>query len=89
MAYPPPFESAPASLQIVTDRPGANPRDVAELFDWLDVENLRYREFQLPDELSTPNLRPSHISSGFEAPRRIVEPTEMRPMLVERATGSR
>ena len=89
MACPPPFESTPASLQIVTDRPVANPHDVAELFDWLDVENLRYREFQLPDDPSTPNLRPSHISPGYEAPRRIVEPTEMRPVLVERATGSR
>lgn len=89
MACPPPFESTPASFQIVTGRPVANPRDVAELFDWLDVENLRYREFQLPDDLSTPNLRPSQISQGYEAPRRIAEPTEMRPLLVQRPTGSR
>lgn len=31
--------------------PTGNPRDVAELFQSLRVEHLRYREFQLPPEL--------------------------------------
>ncbi len=36
---PPPFEPMP-------ETPAANPRDVAALFGLLDIEHLKYREFQ-------------------------------------------
>ena len=75
MSRPP--KSKPASIPFLLERPVANPRDVAELFDSLDVEQLRYREFQLPDEPTAFDLRPNSIP-----PRRPPAPASAQPMLL-------
>lgn len=44
------------SNAIVSETPSegnaGNPPDVAELFAWLNIEHLRYRDFQIPAEVS-------------------------------------
>jgi hypothetical protein len=76
-----PFERVSALLQAVPARPAANPRDVAALFDWLDIEDLRYREFQLPDEVATPDFRPKDTP-----PKRKSAPAAIGPVLLQRSS---
>ena len=75
MSYPP--MSEPASRLFLLEKPVTNPRDVAELFDSLDVEHLRYREFQLPDEPTAFDLRPNGVP-----PRRLPAPASAQPMFL-------
>jgi hypothetical protein len=76
-----PLERVSALLQAVPARPAPNPRDVAALFDWLDIGDLRYWEFQLPDEVATPDLRPKNTS-----PKRKSAPAAIGPVLLQRSS---
>ncbi|MEO6829268.1 MAG: hypothetical protein ABI164_05620 [Acidobacteriaceae bacterium] len=82
MSSPPLFESEPVLLRAVP-RPPVNPRDVAALFDWLDVEPLHYREFQLVDEKDSPGVPSTGVVAG-----RTSSPAEKRLVLVSRASAS-
>lgn len=77
MAFPPPFESIPAWAPSRTERPAANPRDVAELFDCLNVEHLRYREFPSPDEMVA-----ADVFLGRAFSRRIPMPPARKKLLI-------
>ncbi len=77
MAFSPPFESIPASSQSQPERPAANPRDVAELFDWLNVEHLRYREFPPAEGMAA-----ADVPLGRAFPRRIYMPPVRKKILM-------
>ncbi|MHB8301240.1 MAG: hypothetical protein ACYDC6_00175 [Acidobacteriaceae bacterium] len=56
-----------------------NPQDVADLFGWLQVEHLQYREFPLPDGPSTAepagkNLQPDPAGGVAATTSRAMRP---------------
>jgi hypothetical protein len=57
------------------EKRAGNPRDVADLFVSLDVEHLRYREFQLPEEAFAAEFRLTRAT-----PRRRIVSIENNPV---------
>jgi|GEM_PF-5397175 len=85
MAYPSPSAHAPALFQIVSRKNAANPRDVAELFDCLEVEDLPYREFQISDEPVESEPQPGSPTPRSLAPRPLPAGRASHPLIVLRS----
>ena len=85
MTYPSQSAHAPALFQIVSRKPVANPCDVAELFECLDVQHLPYHEFQMSDEPLASGTRTGSPTPRSVAPQPFHAMRGGQPLIVLRS----
>ena len=85
MAYPSPSVPVPALFQVFSRKAEVNPRDVAELFDCLQVEHLPYREFDSFDESPVCKLRSSAPAPRLPVPQPLPAKRASQPLTVLRS----